>query len=55
MRDGDYYVDDTMLKITVNGEPARVLVGSPYFPMLQFCGYRAWRRWRQSQEGEPVL
>lgn len=32
MRDGDYYVDDTMLKITVNGEPARVLVGSPYFP-----------------------
>lgn len=34
MRDGNYYVDDTMLKIS---------------------GYRAWRRWRQSQEGEPVL
>ncbi len=36
MRDGDYYVDDTMLKITVNGEPARVLVGSPYFPRCSF-------------------
>ena len=27
----------------------------PLLPPLQFCGYRAWRRWRQSQEGEPVL
>lgn len=36
MRNGDYYVDDTMLKITVNGEPARVLVGSPYFPRCSF-------------------
>lgn len=36
MRDGDYYLDDTMLKITVNGEPARVLVGSPYFPCCSF-------------------
>ena len=32
MRDGDYYVDETMLKVTVNGAPARVLISGPYFP-----------------------
>lgn len=32
MRDGDYYVDDTMIKITVNGAPARVNISGPYYP-----------------------
>ncbi len=32
MRNGDYYVDDTMVKITVNGAPARVMISGPYFP-----------------------
>ena len=32
MRHGDYYVDDTMVKITVNGAPARVMISGPYFP-----------------------
>ncbi len=32
MRDGDYYVDDTMIKITVNGTPARVNICGPYYP-----------------------
>ena len=32
MRHGDYYVDDTMIKISVNGAPARVMISGPYFP-----------------------
>ena len=32
MRNGDYYVDDTMIKISVNGAPARVNISAPYFP-----------------------
>lgn len=32
MREGDYYVDDTMIKISVNGAPARVNISAPYFP-----------------------
>ena len=32
MRNGDYYVDDTMVKISVNGAPARVMISGPYFP-----------------------
>ena len=32
MREGDYYVDDTMIKISVNGAPARVMISGPYFP-----------------------
>ena len=32
MRHGDYYVDDTMVKISVNGAPARVMISGPYFP-----------------------
>lgn len=32
MRDGDYYLDGTMLKVTVNGQPARVRISAPYFP-----------------------
>lgn len=29
---GDYYLDDTMVKISVNGAPARVMISGPYFP-----------------------
>ena len=32
MRNGDYYLDDTMVKIPVNGAPARVMISGPYFP-----------------------
>lgn len=32
MRNGDYYVDDTMVKISVNGASARVMISGPYFP-----------------------
>lgn len=32
MRYGDYYLDDTMLKVTVNGKPANVRISAPYFP-----------------------
>ena len=32
MRNGDYYLDDTMVKISVNGAPARVMISGPYFP-----------------------
>lgn len=34
MRHGDYYVDDTMVKISVNGVPARVMISGPYFPTI---------------------
>lgn len=30
----DYYVDDTMVKISVNGAPARVMISGPYFPTI---------------------
>lgn len=32
MRDGDYYLDDTFLKVTVNGNPARVRISGPCAP-----------------------
>lgn len=32
MRDGDYYLDDTFLKVTVNGNPARVQISGPCTP-----------------------
>ena len=53
MRDGDYYVDDTMIKITVNGAPAREYLW-PLLPQFQRCVHRAWRQRRQSGEGKPV-